>query len=88
MIKKAEAALRSSSRSETVSKDDPIDLVAAEHDDSCVDNQSSTVPTEQNPDSHDPLRFQAYMPEDDDPMEDAVEDPEDADEKEDKTESS
>jgi len=44
--KKAEAALRSSSKSETVSSELPIDLVAeAEHFDICmVDNQSSTLP--------------------------------------------
>ena len=44
--KKAEAALRSSSKSETVNSELPIDLVAeAEHFDICmVDNQSSTLP--------------------------------------------
>ena len=44
--KKAEAALRSSSKSETVRRELPIDLVAeAEQFDICiVDNQSSTVP--------------------------------------------
>ena len=44
--RKAEAALRSSSRSETVKSELPIDLVAgAEQFDICIlDNQSSTVP--------------------------------------------
>ena len=88
--KNAEAALRSSSRSDTVNKELPIDLVAAEHEDNCMEvNQSSTVPTEQNPDSQEPLLFHKYIPVD--PPEaiddEAVDDP-DEDEKEDKTESS
>ena len=55
--KKAEAALRSSSRSETVNKELPIDLVISEAVDNCTDNQSS----EQNPDSNEPRRFHKYM---------------------------
>ena len=48
--KNAEAALRSSSKSETVNKELPIDLVTSEAVDNCTDNQSS----EQNPDSNEP----------------------------------
>lgn len=55
--KKAEAALRSSSRSETVNKELPIDLVISEAVDNCTDNQSS----EQKPDSKEPRRFHKYM---------------------------
>ena len=55
--KKAEAALRSSSRSETVNKELPIDLVISEAVDNCTDNQSS----EQKPDSNEPRRFHKYM---------------------------
>ena len=50
--KKAEAARKSSSRSDTVSNDDPMDLV--EVVDNCILNQSST---EKNPDSQLPRRF-------------------------------
>lgn len=52
--KNAEAALKSSSRSETVSSELPIDLVALEQVDNCRDSQSSTSKEEQNPDSHEP----------------------------------
>ena len=48
--KNAEAARRSSSKSETVNKELPIDLVTSEAVDNCTDNQSS----EQNPDSNEP----------------------------------
>ena len=89
--RKAEAARKSSSRSDTVKRDEPIDLVAdADAEDKWIEDsmsQSSTVPTEQNPDSHDPRRRRRWRPP---APEDAPddEDAEDVEEKEDSTESS
>ena len=54
--KKAEAALKSYSRSDTVNSEEPRERV----EERPLSKKRSSVPTEQNPDSHDPRLLMGY----------------------------